>query len=359
MALPEPSRRPVALDRTERFEVVALYSAIALGTILAFAVTFAIARTWAIFGGLGVTAFVLGLRHGVDADHIAAIDNTTRKLLQEGHRPLTVGSWFSLGHSTIVVGLVVLLVAATSAIEHQIATFRAIGSVLGTAISGGFLVAIGLLNLLIAVEVYRLFRGLRTGTLREAELERQLARRGLMARYFGRWFRLIERPWQIYPVGILFGLGFDTASEIALIGLSVTVGVSGTVPLAAVLVLPILFLCGMVLVDTTDGVAMRYAYDWAFAHPLLKVYYNLTLTVISVLVAFVIGGLELIGVLGSELGVGGTLGRAIGQLDFVTIGYAVVVLFLAVWGGALLLYRWRGYDRWDAVRGGAPPPGAP
>ena len=338
--------------------MAALYVAIGAATVASFAITYAIARSWAIFAGLGITAFVLGLRHGVDADHIAAIDNTTRKLLRDGQRPLTVGTWFSLGHSTIVVGLVVALVVATGAIETHLTAVRALGTILGTAISGAFLFVIGAINLVIVAEVYRLFRGLRDRTLDERALDAQLAQRGLMARYLGRWFRLIERPVQIYPVGLLFGLGFDTASEIALIGLSVTVGVTGSVPLPAVLVLPVLFLCGMVIVDTTDGIAMRYAYGWAFARPLRKVYYNLTLTVISVLVAFVVGGLEIAAVLASELGLTGTLATALARIDFLTIGYAIVALFLLVWGGALLLYRWRGYDRWDSAPGATPPPGA-
>jgi nickel/cobalt transporter (NiCoT) family protein len=334
-----------ALTRGERAEVVALYAAIAVVTGATFALTFAIGRSWPIFAGLGVTAFVLGLRHGADADHISAIDNTTRKLLQDGRRPLTVGTWFSLGHSTVVVGLIVLLVAATGYVQDRLAAFRAIGAPIGLGVSGAFLLLIGLLNLVIAREVYRLFRGVRDGRLDEAELERQLTQRGLFARYFGRWFRFIERPWQIYPIGLLFGLGFDTASEIALIGLSVTVGVTASVPLLAVLTLPMLFLCGMVIVDTTDGVAMRYAYGWAFAHPLRKIYYNLTLTVISVLVAFAVGGLELLGVAAGALGLGGAFWGAVANLDFFTVGYAVVAVFLGVWAIALVVYRWKRYDR--------------
>jgi high-affinity nickel-transport protein len=343
----------LALTSREKLEMAALYAAILVATVGAFAIAYTylphqtssnVTHTYLLFTGLGLTAYVLGLRHGFDADHIAAIDNTTRKLLNEGKRPLTVGTWFSLGHSTVVGGLVVGLVVATEFVQSHIQSFAAVGAVLGTLLSGTFLFLIGLINLVIVAEVYRIFRGLRDRTLDEGQLEAQLQQRGFLYRYFGRLFRVVERPSQIYPIGVLFGLGFDTATEVTLIAISVTVGASGAIPLWAVLILPLLFTCGMVLSDTTDGFAMRYAYGWAFLKPIRKVYYNLTLTVISVMVAFAIGGVELLQVLSTELGWSGPFWSWMNALDFEQLGIGIVVLFLVSWGLAMLIYRWKRFE---------------
>ena len=343
----------LALSAREKLEMVALYAAIVSVTIAAFGVAFAylphrssaeVTRTFLLFTGLGITAYVLGLRHGFDADHIAAIDNTTRKLLNDGQRPLTVGTWFSLGHSTIVCGLVVALVVATEYVQSHVAGFAAVGAVLGTLISGAFLFLIGLINLVIVAEVYAIFRGLRDRTLDEDRLEEQLQKRGFLYRYFGRLFRVVDRPRQIYPIGVLFGLGFDTATEVTLIAISVTVGASGAIPLWAVLILPLLFTCGMVLSDTTDGIAMRYAYGWAFRKPIRKIYYNLTLTIISVMVAFAIGGVELLQVMSTELGWSGPFWAWLNHLDFEQLGIGIVLLFVGAWGVAMAIYRWRRYE---------------
>ena len=346
---------PVNLNLTprERFQMVVLYAVILLVTFGAFVAAFTylphdagsgLSRTYLLFTGLGITAYVLGLRHGFDADHIAAIDNTTRKLLNEGKRPLTVGTWFSLGHSTIVCGLVVALVVATEYVQAHIAGFAAVGAVLGTLVSGTFLFLIGLINLVIVAEVYRIFRGLRDRTLDEQQLEEQMQKRGFLYRYFGRLFKVIESPRQIYPIGVLFGLGFDTATEVTLIAISVTVGASGAIPLWAALILPLLFTCGMVLSDTTDGFAMRYAYGWAFLRPIRKVYYNLTLTVISVMVAFAIGGVELLQILSGELGWSGPFWDWLANLDFEQLGVGIVILFLGSWLVAMAIYRWKRYE---------------
>ena len=338
----------LALTRGEKLRVALLYLGILAVTIVAFAAAFVflphhyaqqVAGGGLIFSGLAVTAFVLGLRHGFDADHIAAIDNTTRKLLNDGKRPLTVGTWFSLGHSTIVIAMVGVLVVALDFINQTYNTFATVGATLGTIISGVFLVIIGLVNLVIVGEVYRMFRGLRTGELDQAALEHQMEQRGFLYRYFGRLFRVVEEPWQIYPIGVLFGLGFDTATEIIIIGISATFGATGQVPLWAVMLLPLLFTCGMTLSDTTDGVAMRYAYGWAFNHPIRKVFYNLTLTVISVLVAFVIGGVEFLQVLSSDLGWSGGFWTWLNGLDFESLGIGIVLLFLGSWAVALAIYR--------------------
>ena len=341
------------LSSGEKAKVGLLYAAIFIATIASFLGAYRflpphyadqVAGGGLIFTGLAITAYVLGIRHGFDVDHIAAIDNTTRKLLNDGKRPLTVGTWFSLGHSTIVCGMIVALVLVTDFIDRTYNTFTSVGAVLGTVVSGSFLFLIGIVNVIIVLEVYRLFRGLRSGTLDQKALEEQMSKRGFLYRNFGRLFRVVNEPWQIYPVGVLFGLGFDTATEVLLIGLAVGAAYSG-ISVWAVLFLPALFTCGMVLSDTTDGVSMRYAYGWAFSHPIRKVFYNLTLTVISVLVAFVIGGVELLQVLSGELGWGGPFWDMLHNLDFETLGIAVVVLFLGCWAIALAIYRAKGYER--------------
>ena len=248
----------------EKLKIVIMYSLIGLATILGFVASAIIGNLSVLLAGLGIVTYVFGLRHGVDADHIAAIDNTTRKLLQDNQRPFTVGMWFSLGHSTIVVGLIVALIFATRTIISHIPLLESGGAVIGTTVSGVFLWLIGLVNLVIVFSIYRIFRELRQGKMDQTELENLLDNRGFLNRYFRPLFKIVKRPWQIYPIGLLFGLGFDTATEIALIAISVGVGVSSSVPIWMILVLPFMFTCGMVLVDTTDGVTMRLAYGWPF-----------------------------------------------------------------------------------------------
>ncbi len=303
-----------------------------------------IGRSYIVLAGLGVVAYVFGLRHGFDADHIAAIDNTTRKLMQQGNRPLTVGTWFSLGHSTVVVGLIVSLVFATRTVLGAIPTLQDVGVVLGTTVSGAFLWIIGIINVIIAIEIYRVFRGLREGRLNEKQLEELLNQRGFMNRYFGHLFKLIRKPWQMYPIGVLFGLGFDTASEVALIAVSVGVGVTSSAPLWMILVLPLMFTAGMVLVDTSDGFAMNLAYGWAFLKPIRKIYYNLTITIISVLVAFVIGTVELLQVLGGELNFTGRFWAWTNGVDFETMGVGVVGLFVVSWLVSIAIYRYKHFE---------------
>ena len=252
-----------------------------------------------VFGiGLGVTAYTLGMRHAFDADHIAAIDNTTRKQLADGGRPLSIGFWFSLGHSSIVFVLVVLLAAGVSALAGQLAddasVLQQVTGLFGTVISGVFLLLIGVINLFVLIGIARVFGRIRTGTYDEASLERQLQNRGLVNRMVGRLTGAVTRPWHMYPVGLLFGLGFDTATEIGLLALAGGAA-AVSLPWYAVLILPILFAAGMCLLDTADGVAMCYAYGWADARPVRKVYYNLVITGLSVAVALGIGGIELIG----------------------------------------------------------------
>src|SRR5918995_2899770 len=250
------------------------------------------AEAGGVFGvGLGITAYTLGLRHAFDADHIAAIDNTTRKLMAEGQRPLSVGFWFSLGHSTIVLALGVLVVLGVrelgGAIEDEGSGLQQATGLIGPLVSGTFLLVIGLLNLVILVSILGIFRRMRRGEFDEAELEAELGRRGLMTRFYARATRAVRRPWHMYPLGCLFGLGFDTATEVALLVLA-GAGAAGGLPFYAILCLPILFAAGMTLFDTLDGMFMNFAYGWAFSRPVRKVFYNLAITGLSVAVALLI-----------------------------------------------------------------------
>ena len=321
-----------------------MYSLIGFATVFGFIASTIVGRLSVLLAGLGIIAYVFGLRHGVDADHIAAIDNTTRKLMQENQLPFTVGMWFSLGHSTIVVALIVALIFATRTIMSHLPALENSGVIIGTSVSGVFLWLIGIVNLLIVLNIYRIFQELKQGKLNQTELENLLDNRGFLNRYFRPLFRVVKRPWQIYPIGVLFGLGFDTATEIALIAISVGIGVSSTVPVWMILVLPFMFTCGMVLIDTTDGVTMRVAYGWAFLNPIRKIYYNLTVTVISVLVAFAIGSAELLQVVANELNLTGAFWDWLGNLDFETLGFGIMIIFLASWMLSVAIWKYRRFD---------------
>jgi nickel/cobalt transporter (NiCoT) family protein len=315
----------------DKLTIFLLFLGIGIATLVAFLLSETLGKLSFELAGLGLVAYVFGLRHGVDADHIAAIDNTTRKLMQEGKRPLSVGTWFSLGHSTIVIALIVVLVISTRAIMGAVPGLESVGTILGTVISGSFLWLIGLINVTILLGIYRVFKQMKQGTLDPARLEKLLEERGFFYRYFGRFFKVINKPWQLYPVGVLFGLGFDTASEVALIAISVEVSLTQSVSIWIILVLPFMFTCGMVLVDTFDAVSMTIAYRWAFLKPLRKIYYNLTVTLISVLVAFVIGGIEVLQVLSSELNLNGLFWISLARLNFENLGYGILAIFLTCW----------------------------
>jgi nickel/cobalt transporter (NiCoT) family protein len=298
--------------------------------------------------GLGTLAYTFGLRHAFDADHIAAIDNTTRKLRQQGQRPLGVGFFFSLGHSTIVFALAIGLAVAAAAIKADLPGFREVGSLIGTGVSGTFLLIIGVLNLVVLIDVIRIARDMRSGRLDEERLERRMLDRGFMNRLFiGRAFRLISRSWHLYPLGILFGLGFDTASEVGLLGLTAGAAGSGT-PVLALLALPTLFAAGMSLADTADGVFMSKAYGWAFSSPARKVFYNITVTSLSVAVALAIGTVEVLQVLVEQLQLRGGVWDWLGGLDFGTLGYVVVGAFVVTWALAYAVFRARRIEeRWS------------
>ncbi len=296
-----------------------------------------------LFGfGTGVLAYTLGVRHAFDADHIAAIDNTTRKLVGEGKRPLGVGFSFSLGHSSVVVLLAVALTFGIRAFNLQVSTegsgLHAATGIIGTSVSAAFLYLIALLNLVVLVSLVRLYREMRSGRFDDAELERQLQKRGLMNRLLGRTVRRIDTSWKMYPVGFLFGLGFDTATEVALLVLAGT-AIAGGLPFYAVLSLPVLFAAGMCLFDTLDGCFMIFAYDWAFTSPVRKVFYNLTITGLSVTVAFFIGTIEVLGLVGQEAHLSSPFWDFMAGFNINTAGFVIVGLFAVTWLGALLYWR--------------------
>lgn len=335
----------LGVSNAEKAKIGLVYCGIAIITALSILLATIIGHISPVLAGLGIVAYVLGLRHGVDADHIAAIDNTTRKLIQQGKPRFTVGTWFSLGHSTIVFALIAAIVFVTRSIIGQIPEIQSWGAVAGTFISGTFLWIIGVVNLLIVFGVYRLFKQAKQGTINEKQLEEFMENRGFLNRLFRPLLRIVNDAWQIYPIGVLFGLGFDTATEVALIAISVGVGVSSAVPLWQIMVLPLLFTCGMVFTDTSDGVTMRCAYAWAFLTPLKKIFYNLTVTIMSVLVAFVIGSVELVQVLGMELNLNYGFWNSLQNLDFETMGFAIVAVFVITWTAAYVVWKYKRYEQ--------------
>ena len=302
--------------------------------------------------GVGIAAYTLGMRHAFDADHIAAIDNTTRKLMNEGKRPLSVGFFFSLGHSTIVFLLAFLFALGIRALSGQVendgSALHGATSWIGTGVSGTFLYVIAALNIAILIGILRVLREMKRGTYDEAELERQLDNRGFMNRFFRRFTRAVTKPWQMYPIGVLFGLGFDTATEVALLFLAAA-GAGAGLPFYAILCLPILFAAGMSLLDTIDGSFMNFAYGWAFSKPVRKIYYNLTITALSILIALVIGSIEIAGLLAEKFGLSGGAWDSISAVDLNTIGFAIAGLFVLTWAVALAIWHFGDIEaRWSA-----------
>ena len=296
--------------------------------------------------GTALLAYTFGLRHAVDADHIAAIDNVTRKLMQEGKRPVAVGFFFSLGHSTIVFGLSVAIAVTSVLLKNRFDSFQAIGGIIGTSVSAFFLLAIAAANIVILISVYRTFQHVkRGGQFVEEDLNLTLAKRGFFGRIFRSLFRLIEHSWQMYPVGFLFGLGFDTATEVGLLGISATEATHG-LSVWSILVFPTLFTAGMALVDTTDSILMLGAYGWAFVKPIRKLYYNLTITFVSVLVALLVGGIEALGLIGDQLKFHGPVWNLIGSLNenLGRAGFVIIGAFSASWVVSIFIYRLNGYD---------------
>jgi nickel/cobalt transporter (NiCoT) family protein len=333
--------------------VLALHLA-GFGLLIAVVVPhqFELARSGAFAIGTGVTAYVLGLRHAFDADHIAAIDNTTRKLMAEGKRPLSVGFWFSLGHSTVVFALAFLFAIGVRALGGQAraggSTLHSLGDWVGSGVSGTFLYVIAGLNLVVLWGIVRVFLEMRVGRYDEQALEARLRRRGFMSGVLIRSRTPITAPWQMYPLGLLFGLGFDTATEVALLFLAAGAAGAG-LPFYAILCLPLLFAAGMALLDTLDGSFMNFAYGWAFSTPVRKVFYNITITGLSVAIALIIGTIELAGLLARKLGAQGSFWAWWEHIDMNTLGVIIVGLFAAAWLLSLAVWRLgRIEERWDA-----------
>ena len=334
-----------SFDPDERRRLGGLAAAIAALHGIGWGLIALYAPSHPVLGGLGMLAYSFGMRHAFDADHISAIDNTTRKLIADGQRPLGVGFFFSLGHSTVVLGLCVGLAAATGWAHHAMPSLALYGGMVGAIVSGVFLWAIGALNATVFAGIARLARDARRGHLDQAELESQLSQRGLMSRLCRRRFNLIRSSRQMYAVGVLFGLGFDTATEVGL--LAITAGIASGVPPLAILSLPILFAAGMSAMDTADGVFMAAAYGWALSTPARKLFYNLTVTGLSVIVAIAIGTVELLQVLAHQLAFRGGFWSTLDSLSFTNMGYVVVGLFAAAWLGGLAIWRLRRIEqRW-------------
>jgi len=300
--------------------------------------------------GLGSLAYTFGLRHAFDADHIAAIDNTTRKFLQDGKRSMGVGFFFSLGHSTVVFSLAAGLALAAKTVNSRIPGFQNVGGYIGASVSGTFLLLIGLLNLVVLLDILGVFRQMKRGAYNEQKLEEALQNQGLMSRFFlKRVGDRINASWKMYPLGVLFGLGFDTATEIGLLAIAAGVA-THNVPFLAIISLPIIFAAGMSLMDTADGAFMSHAYGWAFSNPIRKVYYNITITSLSVAVALIIGMIELLQVTAAKFSLYGGFWAFLDNLNFGNIGYVVVGLFVATWAFSVLLWKTRRIeDRWGAM----------
>lgn len=301
--------------------------------------------------GIGLTAYMLGIRHAFDADHIAAIDNTTRKLMRDGERPLSVGFWFSLGHSSVVLVLTILLASGVRALAGAVlddkSLLHSVTGLIGTIVSGGFLYLIAALNFIVLVDIWKVFHRMRRGHFNEAAVEEQLDNRGAMNRLLSPVVKLVTKPWQMYLVGLLFGLGFDTATEISLLVLTSS-SVSSGLPWYAILCLPVLFAAGMSLMDTIDGSFMNVAYGWAFSKPVRKIYYNLIVTGLSIAAAFIIGTIEFLGLLGDKLGLRGAFWDWVSEVDLNSVGFAIVGLFVATWIIAVAIWKYgRIEERWN------------
>ena len=339
-----------------RGKTIALYSVLIAVNIAVWAWAFLALHDNPILLGTAFLAYSFGLRHAVDADHIAAIDNVTRKLMQEGKKPLTVGLFFSLGHSTVVVLASVGIAITAMAFKDQMEEFHPVGGMIGTSVSAAFLLLIGAINLVVLINVYKAFRRVKNGgTYSESDLDILMANGGFFARIFRRLFSLIGRSWHMYPLGFLFGLGFDTATEVALLGITAAQASSG-LSMWSILIFPALFTAGMTLLDTTDSVLMVRAYGWAFVKPVRKLYYNMTITFVSVVVAVLVGGIEALGLIGEKFGLRGGLWDLIGALneELEMLGYLIVAVFIGSWLLSMLIYRLKGYDRIEVVPATAP-----
>jgi high-affinity nickel-transport protein len=343
-----------SFDRGERVRLVGFYTVIALMHIVGLGLLLSEAGRYPALLGLGGLAYSFGMRHAFDADHISAIDNTTRKLMADGQRPLASGFFFSLGHASIVIavgaGITVAARAVFGAVVRPDSAFEASAGTAGTLLSAGFLYLIALLNLIVLAGIVKVFRDMRRGAYDEAELEAQLQARGLMYRFFGRFMRSITRTWQLYFTGLLFGIGFDTTTEVVLLAATAYAALQG-LPYYAVLALPFLFGGGMMLFDTLDGCFMNFAYGWAFARPVRKVYYNLVITGLSIGAAFIVGTIEILGLLTDQLHLNGGFWSVVANFDTNTAGFCIAALFVVVWAAALAYWRLGHVEtRWASPR---------
>jgi nickel/cobalt transporter (NiCoT) family protein len=327
--------------------------------IAVWAALFLSSARYGLLLGLAPVAYGFGLRHAVDPDHIAAIDNTTRKLMQDGKRPVGVGFFFSLGHSSVVFALSVLIALSAAYVKQNLPHMQSVGGVIGTSVSGGFLLIIAIVNLVVLIDIYKTWRSVaRGGSYDDQTLEEYLSNRGLLARLFRPMLKVVGKSWHMYPIGVLFGLGFDTASEVGILGMSATAGAGG-MPVWFILLLPLLFVAGMSLIDTTDGIAMLGAYGWAYVRPVRKLYYNMNITLISVLVALFIGGIEALQVISTETGASGGIWDWANNVPFSVFGFYIIGIFIVSWLISVLVYKIRRIDRLDdalvaaSSRGGA------
>ncbi len=338
-----------------------MYALLAAGTIAAWGLALAAFATRPLLLGTALIAYGFGLRHAVDADHISAIDNVTRKLMQDGKRPVGVGFFFSLGHSTIVIALTVAIAIGANFVRTSMPGLQNVGGLIGTLVSAAFLFAIAALNIVVFLGVYDTFRRVCRGeSYDEERMNAQLAQRGPIARILQPVMNFVGASWHMYPIGVLFGLGFDTATEVGLLGIAAIQAGNG-LPVYDILIFPLLFTVGMSLLDTTDGIMMLGAYGWAFVRPMRKLYYNMTITLVSVAVALFVGTIEISGIVGDELHLNNGLSNALAALNgnFGALGVAIVAVFALSWAGSVLIFRLRGYDDLDAAftpggLGGAP-----
>jgi len=340
-----------------RAKIVGLYALLAAGNLLAWGWAVTAFKGDAVLLGTAFLAYTFGLRHAVDADHIAAIDNITRKLMQEGKRPVGVGFYFSLGHASVVAIATAAVALTASALQTRFDYLRNLGGLIGTSISVFFLFSVAAANIFVLAAVHRSFRNVRRGgTLEEEDLDSFLAKRGFLARLFRPLFRLIGKSWQMFPLGFIFGLGFETATEIALLGIAAEAAKGHSIQ--SIMVFPALFAAGMTLVDTTDSVLMLGAYGWAFVKPVRKLYYNLVITFVSVVVAVVIGGIEALGLVADRLGFDGPFWSAVILLNrnFGSLGYVIIAIFVASWAISIAVYRLKRYDELEVAGSPLRPP---
>ena len=336
--------------RPLRHSITAIYALLLVINIVVWAWAFITFRQQPVLLGTGLLAYGFGLRHAVDADHIAAIDNVTRKLMQEGQRPVTVGFFFAMGHATVVI-LAAVGIALTAAALH-FDRAKSVGGIISTSVSALFLFAIAVMNLLIFISVWKTFRHVRRGgEFVEDDFDLLLNKRGFASRLFRPLFTLIRKSWHMYPLGFLFGLGFDTATEVALLGISATQAAKG-VSIWSIMVFPALFAAGMSLIDTTDGILMLGAYDWAYVKPIRKLFYNMTITLVSVVIAILIGGIEALGLLMNQMHLSGPFWNVISALNsnFNNLGFIIIAIFVLAWAASVVIYRYKDYDRLEVKK---------